>query len=69
MPRAPRALPELPATVLASHPDVVSAEREAPAAWADIAVARADRLPRIDLAAALSGQWIRAAGSSLDFNN
>ena len=68
MPRAPRALPELPATVLASHPDVVSAEREAAAAWADIAVARADRLPRIDLAAALSGQWIRAAGSSLDFN-
>ncbi|MEE4888985.1 efflux transporter outer membrane subunit [Pseudomonas alliivorans] len=68
MPRAPLVRPELPATVLASHPDVVSAEREAAAAWADIAVARADRLPRIDLAAALSGQWIRAAGSSLDFN-
>nr|WP_256585958.1 efflux transporter outer membrane subunit [Pseudomonas sp. ICMP 460] len=68
MPQAPAAVPQLPATVLASHPDVVSAERETAAAWADIAVARADRLPRIDLAAALTGQWIRMAGSSINFD-
>ncbi|XAH23767.1 efflux transporter outer membrane subunit [Xylophilus sp. GW821-FHT01B05] len=67
MPQAPDAAPELPAAVLAGHPDVISAEREAAAAWAEIAVARANRLPRLDLASALAGQWIRAAGSSLDF--
>ncbi|MCD9004972.1 efflux transporter outer membrane subunit [Luteimonas sp. XNQY3] len=55
----------LPATVLAAHPAVVAAEREAAAAWSEIAVARAERLPRLDLAAALSGQWLRAAGESL----
>ncbi|MBE8591562.1 efflux transporter outer membrane subunit [Pseudomonas sp. MAFF 301449] len=68
MPQAPEEVLELPATVLALHPDVISAERETAAAWADIAVARADRLPRIDLVAALTGQWVRAAGSTLDFN-
>lgn len=67
MPQAPGAAPELPAAVLARHPSVISAEREAAAAWADIGVARANRLPRLDLAAVLTGQWIRAAGSSLDF--
>ena len=40
---------------------------ETAAAWAEIAVARANRLPRLDLAAVLTGQWIRAAGSTLDF--
>ncbi|WP_223302769.1 efflux transporter outer membrane subunit [Halotalea alkalilenta] len=55
----------LPASVLAAHPAVVAAEREAAAAWSEIAVARAERLPRLDLAAALSGQWLRAAGQSL----
>lgn len=67
MPQAPASAPELPATALARHPSVVSAEREAAAAWADIGVAKANRLPRLDLAAVLTGQWIRAAGSSLDF--
>lgn len=67
MPRAPAAAPELPATVLALHPGVVSAERESAAAYADVGVARANRLPRLDLAAALTGNWIRAAGSTLDF--
>lgn len=67
MPQAPDAAPELPATVLARHPDVISADREAAAAWADIGVARANRLPRLELAAVLTGQWIRAAGSTLDF--
>lgn len=68
LPDAPKATPELPATVLTSNPDIISAEKEAAAAWAEIAVARADRLPRISLTAALTGQWIRAGGSSLDFN-
>lgn len=66
MPRAPAAAPELPATVLARHPNVISADREAAAAWADIGVARANRMPHLDLLAALTGQWIRAAGSTLD---
>jgi NodT family efflux transporter outer membrane factor (OMF) lipoprotein len=68
MPQAPAAVPELPATVLARHPGVVSAEREVAAAYADVGVARANRLPRLDLAAALTGNWIRAAGSTLDFS-
>lgn len=55
----------LPATLLRAHPAVVAAEREAAAAWSDVAVARAERLPRLDLGAALSGQWLRAAGQSL----
>lgn len=67
MPQAPDAAPELPAALLSHHPDVISAEREVSAAWAEIAVARANRLPRLDLVAALTGQWIRAAGSNLDF--
>jgi outer membrane protein, multidrug efflux system len=67
MPTAPAAVPALPATVLARHPSVVSAEREVAAAWAEVGVARANRMPRLDLAAVLTGQWIRAAGSSLDY--
>jgi NodT family efflux transporter outer membrane factor (OMF) lipoprotein len=67
MPTALASGPALPATVLARHPSVLSAEREVAAAWAEVGVARANRLPRLDLAAVLTGQWIRAAGSSLDF--
>ena len=67
MPLAPASAPELPATVLARHPNVISADREAVAAWEEIGVARANRLPRLNLAAILTGQWILAAGSSLDF--
>lgn len=67
VPRAPDAAPQLPATVLARHPSVIAAEREAAAAWEDMGAARAQRLPRLDLAAALTGQWIRAAGSTLNF--
>jgi outer membrane protein TolC len=66
-PVPPRALPELPATVLASQPNVMAADREAAAAWADIAVARANRWPRIDLAAVLTGQWLSAAGMTMNF--
>ena len=60
--------PPLPATVLAHHPDLLAADREAAAAWSDIAVARAARLPRIDLSALLTGNWLRAAGSTLDLS-
>jgi multidrug efflux system outer membrane protein len=56
-------VPDLPATVLLAHPRVVAAEREVAARWSEIAVARAEQLPRVDLAAALSGQWLRALGS------
>lgn len=59
--------PALPATVLLGHPTVVAAEREVAARWSEIAVARAERLPRVDLAATLSGQWIRALGASASY--
>jgi multidrug efflux system outer membrane protein len=65
LPVAPDLEPRLPATVLAAHPSVVAAARDADAAWADIAVARAERLPRLDLTALLAGQWLHAAGSTL----
>lgn len=67
MPHAPAAAPDLPAKLLIGHPSVMSAEREASAAWAEIGVARADRLPRLNLATALAGQWMRVGGSTLDF--
>lgn len=61
--KAPPFAPSLPATVLLRHPGVVAAEREVAARWSEIAVARAERLPRIDLAALLTGQWLRVLGS------
>ena len=67
MPAAPAAVPGLPATVLLAHPSVVAAEREVAARWSEIGVARAERLPRLDLSAVLTGQWIRARGSSASF--
>jgi outer membrane protein, multidrug efflux system len=67
MPMPPPLPLELPATVLLHHPRVVSAEREVAARWSDIAVARADRLPTVDLAAALTGNWLQAFGKSVSF--
>jgi outer membrane protein TolC len=46
---------------------MVSAEREAAATWSEIAVARANRLPRIDLTAMLSGNWLQAFGEAAHF--
>ncbi|TIX51669.1 efflux transporter outer membrane subunit [Alteraurantiacibacter aquimixticola] len=69
MPRPPAFAPGLPATVLLHHPAVVAAEREAAARWSEIAVARAERLPRLDLAALLTGQWLRVAGAGDVFAN
>lgn len=67
LPAPPAYAPEIPASVLIAHPAVVAAEREAAARWSEIGVARADRLPRIDLTAALSQQWIGALGASDGF--
>jgi NodT family efflux transporter outer membrane factor (OMF) lipoprotein len=64
LPAPPPFMPALPATILLANPGVVAAEREVAARWSEIAVARAERLPRLDLAAALTGQWIRALDSS-----
>jgi multidrug efflux system outer membrane protein len=67
LPKPPAFTPALPATVLLGHPAIVAAEREVAARWSEIAVARAERLPRIDLVAILTGQWIRALGSSSSY--
>lgn len=67
IPAAPPMQPVLPATVLLHHPSVVAAEREATARWSEIGVAKAERMPRIDLAAILTGQWIRALGTTTSF--
>lgn len=64
MPAPPPFAPALPATIVLRHPGIVAAEREVAARWSEIAVARAGRLPRIDLTALLTGQWLRALGSS-----
>jgi len=57
----------LPATIVLGNPGVMAAENEVAARWSEIAIARAERLPRIDLAAVLTGQWIRALGSDTSF--
>jgi outer membrane protein, multidrug efflux system len=63
LPLAPPFAPALPATILLHHPAVVAAEREVAARWSEIAVARAVRMPRLDLTALLTGQWLRMMGS------
>lgn len=67
IPPAPPMQPALPATVLLNHPGVVAAEREANARWSEIGVAKAERMPRLDLVAILTGQWIRALGTTSSF--
>jgi outer membrane protein TolC len=68
MPTAPATQLALPATVLLAHPSVVSAERELAASWSEIGVARADRLPQINIAALLAGQWLSAFGTTVRFD-
>lgn len=58
----------LPAVVLASHPSVVAAQREAAAAWSDIGGARASRYPRLNLGALLTGQWLGVGSQALNFS-
>lgn len=67
IPAAPPIQPVLPATVLLNHPGVVAAQREADARWSEIGVAKAERMPRIDLVAILTGQWIRALGTTSSY--
>jgi len=67
IPKPPPVELALPATVLLNHPEVIAAEREAQARWAEIAVARAERLPRLDLLGLLTGNWLRAFGSDSSF--
>jgi NodT family efflux transporter outer membrane factor (OMF) lipoprotein len=67
MPVSPELPLPLPASILAHHPDLLAADRDAAAAWSDVGVARAARLPRIDLGAMLTGNWTRAAGSMVNF--
>jgi len=67
LPVAPSSGLALPATIVLGNPGVIAAESEAAARWSEIAVARAARMPRIDLAAVLTGQWIRALGSDSAF--
>lgn len=67
IPRPPPVELALPATVLLNHPEVIAAEREAQARWSEIAVARAERFPRLDLLALLTGNWLRAFGSDSSF--
>lgn len=59
LPDAPVMAPALPATVLGSHPSLVSARRNADAAFEQVGQARAARLPSISLAGALSTSWIK----------
>ncbi len=68
VPTAPPTRLDLPATVLLQHPTVRSAERELAASYAEVGVARAERLPRVDLSGLLTGQWIRALGSTIHFD-
>jgi NodT family efflux transporter outer membrane factor (OMF) lipoprotein len=69
MPSAPVARPGLPAIVLLHHPSVIAAEREAAARWSEIAVSRAERLPRFNLGAILSAQWLGALGSTVGYSS
>jgi outer membrane protein TolC len=68
LPVPPRSRAAMPAIVLSRHPAVVAAERELAARWMEIGVARAERLPRLDLTAVLTGQWLSALGSSSSFS-
>jgi outer membrane protein TolC len=67
MPTPPPIQLTLPAIALLQSPGVASAEREVAASWSEIAVARAERYPKIDLAAALTGNWLSALGASARF--
>lgn len=67
LPKPPAATLSLPALVLTRHPSVIAAEREVAATYAEIGVARANRLPIFNLTAALSGNWISASGTTIAF--
>ena len=68
LPTAPDIALELPATVLAAHPSLVSAQRAADAAFEDIGQARAGRLPSLNLAALLSSSRIQFGAFNQNVN-
>ncbi|HEX7890371.1 MAG TPA: efflux transporter outer membrane subunit [Ramlibacter sp.] len=63
---ADRAIPSVPAALLAQRPDVYLAERNVAAASADVGAARADRFPRVSLSGQIATGWIRAGGQASD---
>lgn len=67
-PSPPKSPETVSTTLLVANPGVAAAERAVAAAWADIETARAERMPRIDLASALTGQWVSALGTSGESN-
>lgn len=49
---------------LQSHPTVMAAGHDLATLWDEIGLARAERLPRLDLAALLGTQWLRPGGGA-----
>jgi multidrug efflux system outer membrane protein len=67
LPDAPAVGLAVPATVLASNPSVMSAQREVAAATSDLDAARASRYPRLNLPSLLTGQWLTFGGQALNY--
>lgn len=68
--RLPRGIaapvPAVPAALLGRRPDLDEAARRVEAAAADVAVAQAQRRPRVTLAGSVSATTLRSAGATLD---
>lgn len=62
----PLALDPVPARALAQRPDVFSAERAVRAAWADVAGAQAQRLPRVALNGFIGVASLRAGAAATE---
>ena len=60
------AVASVPAQVLAQRPDLAAAERDIAGAAADVAVAEANRYPRITLLGSIGFAALRAGGASVD---
>jgi outer membrane protein, multidrug efflux system len=67
MPEPPQISEVIEAKELMNNPGVRAAFYDAEAARADIDVTKTERLPRLDLAGVLTGQWLRATGTTIDF--
>lgn len=65
MPAVLAARAELPADVLLRHPAILSAEREAQAAWAEIGVAQTERPPRLGIESCSPGLRMVGFGQHL----
>jgi outer membrane protein, multidrug efflux system len=60
LPKPPKSSLRIPAQVLASHPSVVTALRNADAAYEEIGSAEASRRPSLSLSALLGSSWLSA---------